>query len=293
LTALRVPFNTIGNGGISALFDAASLTSLTELDLSESGSYGRYGEDPIIESTGLQALAAWPGLARVRSLTLSGNDGGRDGLGALLRSPHVTALKELKVRANELNGQDMHEFAGAQPRLRLDVLNLGENLLRDRGATNLAKASCLTELKVLVLDRCEVGLFGARGLAEAPFLGGLRRLKVNHNSFGWQGLQALLEKQPQMLHTLEMVNNDLGDEAVVRLADAPASNTLQEVDLRMNSLTDRAAETLATSQHLQNLCVLQLDPSQISKWAAAALAGSPLGKRLVASPKDDEEDIPF
>src|SRR5262249_42009511 len=71
LTALRAPSTSIGNGGIGALFDAVSLTSLEELDLSETDSYGRYGEDPIINSTGMELLARWPGLTRLRSLALS------------------------------------------------------------------------------------------------------------------------------------------------------------------------------------------------------------------------------
>src|SRR5262249_23882656 len=50
LTALRLPYNSIGNGAISALFDAVFLKSLTELDLSDTGPRGRYGEDPIIEA---------------------------------------------------------------------------------------------------------------------------------------------------------------------------------------------------------------------------------------------------
>ena len=80
LTALRVPGNSIGNRSIRALSDAVSLNSLAELDLSETGSYGRtrshgrYREDPVIEATDLAALARWPGMARLRSLNLSGNN---------------------------------------------------------------------------------------------------------------------------------------------------------------------------------------------------------------------------
>src|SRR6185437_11460169 len=84
LTALRTPLNFIGNGGVSALFDAVALDSLEELDLSEVGGYGRYGEDPIMEEVGLTALAGWPGMTRLRSLKLSGNDVGQGGVRALL-----------------------------------------------------------------------------------------------------------------------------------------------------------------------------------------------------------------
>jgi uncharacterized protein (TIGR02996 family) len=286
LTALRVPGNSIGNFAIRALFDAASLTSLAELDLSETGSYGRtrrsgrYREDPIIEATDLAALARWSGMARLRSLTLSGNDARRNGLRALLRSAHVTGLKELTLRANGLNGQAMQEFGAARSELQLDVLDLGENLLEDLGAADLALAPCLSELKVLELDQCEMRLSGARWLVNAPFLSSLRRLNVNYNSFGPEGLYRLLEKKPPFLHTLEMVENDLGDEGAAHLAESPGSAALLDVNLARNGLGDQAAQILAKSKPLKSLLVLRLHHNEISKRAAANLAGSPLGKRL-------------
>jgi uncharacterized protein (TIGR02996 family) len=286
LTALRVPCNSIGSRAVSALFDAVSLTSLAELDLSESGSYGRsqrygrYREDPVMEAADLAALARWPGMARLRALTLSGNDTGRRGLRALLRSPHAAGLKALTLRANGLDGQAMQEFGAARAELQLDVLDLGENLLGDVGPSDLALAPCLSELKVLELDRCEFGLSGARWLVNAPFLGSLRRLNVNHNSFAPEGLYRLLEKKPPFLHTLQMVDNDLGDEGAAHLAESPASNTLVVVDLDNNDLTDQAVQALIKSKHLRNLLVLQLSGSSISKEAGLALVRSRLGKQL-------------
>jgi uncharacterized protein (TIGR02996 family) len=280
LTALRVPGNAIGNGGIGALFDAPSLTHLTELDLSGANGYARYAEDPIIESTGLQSLATWPGLTQLRSLALSRNDVGRDGLRALLRSPRRSALRELTLCANSLDGQAMAEFGDTRTEWQLDVLDLGHNLLEDLGAAYLACAPCLRELKVLALNRCELRPAGARQLAKAPFFSSLRQLNVNQNNFGPDGVEALLKKRPQELHTLQMVDNDLYDEGVLRLAASPASDTLLELDLARNGIGDRAAQTMATSKHLRNLLVLRLNYNPISKSAAASLVQSPLGKRL-------------
>jgi uncharacterized protein (TIGR02996 family) len=293
LTALRLPNNDIGDGVISALLEARSLTALAELDLSNTARYGRYGEDPYIDSAAVAALAAWPGLARLRSLNLSGNDVGRDGLRALLRSPHAAGLKVLVFRANQVDGTVMDEFEAARPELQLDVLDLGETLLRDLGPAYLAKAPCLRTLKVLSLDRCEIGLSGARALAGAAFFGGLRRLNVNYNNFGPEGLLALLEKTPPALHTLQMVANDLGDPGVSYLAESAASDTLLEVDLGSNGLGEHAAHALATSKHLRDLLVLRLDDHWMSKSAVAALAGSPLGKRLASLEARHQDEIPF
>jgi uncharacterized protein (TIGR02996 family) len=288
--ALRVPGNTIGNQAISALFDARSLTSLEELDLSETGSYGRtrstrrydrYYEDTVLEATDLRALAGWPGMARLHTLTMSGNNAGRGGLRALLRSRNVTNLKKLVLRANGLDGQAIQEFGAARPELQLDVLDLGENVLGDVGASDLALAPCLSALKVLQLDTCEIHLSGARWLINAPLLGSLRRLNVNHNSFGPEGMYRLLEKKPSLLHTLEMMDNDLGDEGAAHLAESSASNTMLEVNLAHNDLQDQAAKLLGKSKHLKNLLVLRLEDNAIGKSAGMALANSPLGKRLM------------
>src|SRR6185437_11573165 len=276
LTALHTPLNSIGNGGISALFDAVALNSLEELDLSETGSYGRtrsygrydrYREDPVIEATDLATLATWPGMARLRVLTLSGHNVRRRGLRALLTSPHVGGLKELTLRANGLDAQAMKEFGSARPELQLDVLDLGDNLIGDIGASDLAPASCLNELKVLELDRCEIRLSGARWLIYAPFLGSLRRLNVNNNSFGPEGMYRLLEMKPSFLHTLLMVDNDLGDEGAAHLAESPASAGLLEVNLAHNGLRDQAAQALRKSKHLKNLLALWLHDNEISKPA--------------------------
>jgi hypothetical protein len=45
-------------------------------------------------------------------------------------------------------------------------------------------------------------------------------------------------------------------------------------------LGDQAAQILAKSKPLKSLLVLRLHHNEISKRAAANLAGSPLGKRL-------------
>ncbi len=302
LAALRVPGNSIGSQVIRGLSQANTLTSLEELDLSETSSYGRtrrsgrYYEDPVLEATDLTALVNWSGVARLRTLNLSGNAVRRRGLRALLRSPRVSNLKILLLRANELDADAIKEFGSAQSELRLDVLDLGENLVGDVGASDLAFAPCLGELKVLELDQCEIHLSGARWLVNAPFLDSLRQLNVNSNSFGPEGLYRLLEKKPPFLHTLQMADNDIGDEGAAHLAESPGTAALLDVNVAHNGLGDQAAKALTKTKHLKNLLVLRLYDNEISKPAAAALAQSPLGKRLAVLEMEDEEgenDNPF
>ncbi len=176
------------------------------------------------------------------------------------------------------------------PELRLETLNLGENVLKELGAEYIATAPCLRELKALRLDRCEIPLAGARMLAKkASFLDGLRLLDVGHNHFGSPGLAALLEREPPALHTLRMRDNDLFDKGAALLAQSPASNSLLEVDLSQNGLGAAAALALSESPHLRGLVVLRLVDNPINESAAATLAASPLGQRLAVL---ELEDLP-
>jgi uncharacterized protein (TIGR02996 family) len=298
LRVLRLPSNGLGNAGVRALTRAATLTALEELDLSGPGYYESYYDDPILNQAGMEALADWAGLAGLRRLTLEGHDVRRAGLGALLGSPNAAALKELSLRKGRLDGEAMGAFLTAVPGLRLEALDIGNNVLKKAGVEYLAAAPCLGELKALRLDRCEVSLDGAKKLAnEAKFLGGLRRLEVGHNSFGPAGLGALLEREPPALHTLGLRDNDLFDKGAQALAGSPASDVLLEVDLARNGLTHEAARALGESAHLRGLVVLRLTDNPIGAAAAAGLAASPLGKRLgsleFADPPRPDDDYYF
>jgi hypothetical protein len=290
LKALRLPTNNLGNAGILALIGAASLTALTELDLSGRGVSERYNDDPIIRSPGMEALANWAGLATVRSLSLSGNEVGGSNLRVLLDSKHAGALKTLLLRDSRIDGAAMAEFNSASPEFQLETLDLGENVLEAMGAGAAATAPCLRGLKVLRLDRCEIGPAGARWFAQrANFLDGLRQLDVGHNEFGAVGLGALLEREPPFLHTLGLRDNDLLDKGAVLLAGSPASNSLLELDLSQNGLGAAAAKALGESPHLRSLLVLRLRHNAILQ---SPLADSPLGRRLAVLEVEDPA-IPF
>jgi uncharacterized protein (TIGR02996 family) len=281
LKALRLPSNNLGNAGILSIVGAASLSALEEIDLSGRGVAERYTDEPLVRSPGMESLAGWPGLAMVRALTLSGNEFGRAGLRTLLRSPHARALKSLALRGSRLDGQAMAEFHDARRGLKLETLDLGQNVLKAVGAEYIATAPCLRGLKDLRLDRCEIPLDGARLFAKkAVFLGGLRVLDVGHNHFGPTGLEALLQRKPKALHTLGVRDNDLHDEGAELLAASPASNALLEADLSCNGLTVAAARALGSSARLRGLLVLRMADNRLDASAAAALVASRLGQRL-------------
>ena len=294
LKALRVPSNNLGNDGIHSLVRAAALSALEELDLSGRGVSERYQDDPIVRSAGMEALAAWPGLATVRVLNLTGNEFGRVGLRALLRSPHASALKELSVRGGRLDGQAMAEFDTDVRGLRLDTLDVGANLLKDVGAEYVALAPSLKDLKVLRMDACEVTITGAKLLAKkAAFLNDLRVLDVAYNHFRLPGLSALLDRKPPALHTLLMRDNDLGDDGAEHLAGSPATDGLRELDVSGNMMENNAAMYLSEATHLKELVSLRIADNVMKPWAEKALRESPLGKRLAELVLGRGEKIPF
>lgn len=292
LKKLLMPCNGIGNDGIGALQNAESLGALEELDLSDHDTYERYSDDPVIAEKGMCELAEWSGLKHLRSLNLSGNKFTKDGLDALLQSRFIRGLKKLNLRTCDLQSEDLRGFVDAHDGLQLDELDLGDNLLRDAGLAHLADATCLEDLKVLNLDQCEIGVDGMRNLTTGASLANLHMLNLNYNPLGAEGLRTLWRRSHEKLHTLHLVDADIDDNGVSQLADAPASSTLQELDLSRNSCGDKAARALAKAKHLEKLLVLRLNSVELGQHALITLSNSDLGKRLSVLENQDD-DIPF
>jgi uncharacterized protein (TIGR02996 family) len=279
LRTLCLTSNGVGTAGVLSLTNAAAFTKLETLDLTGPGYYESYYDNPLIDLAGMEALADWKGLKSVRSLSLSGSDVRTAGLRRLLQSPHAAGLKSLSLRSGRLDGAAMAEFANANKKLKLETLDLGENVLKDAGAENLSAAKCLSELKILRLDRCEIPEDGAVHLAKtAPFVEGLRVLEAGHNHFGRTGLEALLQRSSTTLHGLGLRNNTLTNRGAALLAESPASNELLELDLGENALTADAAKSLAMTANLRRLMILRIGDNP--KLGYNVLASSPLGQRL-------------
>lgn len=279
LQTLCLMSNGVGTAGVLSLTNAATLKRLETLDLTGPGYYESYYDNPLIDLAGMEALADWEGLQNVRSLSLSGSDVRSEGLRRLLQSPYAAGLKRLSLRSGRLDGAAMAEFANANEKLKLETLDLGENILTDSGAENLAAAKCLSELKTLRIDRCEIPENSAVHFAQtAPFLECLNIMEAGHNHFGGAGLRALLQRSSPTLHTLGLRNNSLMDEGAALLAESAASNELRELDLSDNSLTATSAQSLGAAANLLRLLVLRIgdNPSLDHE----AFASSSLGKRL-------------
>jgi uncharacterized protein (TIGR02996 family) len=287
LAALRLPHHLLRT--VIDLVKTPRLHALRELDLSvptveELGSGGR--DHATLGAADLKRLAAWPGLARLRSLDLSGHLFGAAGLKALLSSPHVVGLKELHLRQISPKAAFAFDaFAKPHPGLSLEVLSLQDNF-DAAGAGKLADSPCLSELKVLNLHQAVEQEPGALyDVVQAPWFDSLHVLDVPYGE-ALPLLEALPARAPANLHTLKLEGSLSGSPplpALRKLADSPASDGLLHLDLSFNSLHEAALQTLAEARGLQSLQALRLrDHCNASPKAVERLEASPLGRRLVS-----------
>ncbi len=225
-------------------------------------------------------LAAWTGLKNVETLTLSGNQMEAADLCTLLSAENARSLKDLSLRNTKLDDDGLRAFLEAAPGLTLHRLDLGQNLFSVDGLRALGSAECLSELKWLAIDRCELAETMGEVLATARFLPTICRLNLDNNYLGQAGLAALLGGEPRELHTLRAANNGLGNEGASLIAHASSSSALIALDLSRNQLDDRAVEAFIASPMVGNLRLLRLTDNPISQGAYRALLQSPGGREL-------------
>lgn len=283
LAALRLPLHLIGDAGISKL-TAAALPALTELDLSvganEALGSGRRTPATATGARGALELAAWPGLARITSLDLSGAKLGRDGLTALLASPYTKALTSLVLRAIPDSDWEMDDSLAAfasGPAGALVELDLSDNDLDGDAAAALSSCRALQRLAVLRIEKVRSRHF--ERLAGAPWIHSLRVL-----SCGESALEPIIEVAPKQLHALRIVAEGTTARELVEKLTAVPLPALTSLDLSAARITDPSLRVLGATASLPNLVAISLAPHghgtpPFTPEGAAELASSPLGLR--------------
>jgi hypothetical protein len=286
LEALRMPLHTLGNGAASKLAKS-TLARLAVLQLSsgvrESYSYsGRSTAGSMTMRAALE-LAAWSGLAKIRSLDVSHAKLGRQGLTALLLSPHAKALESLSVRDVPDGDWDMDDSLAAfesGPASKLVELDIGDNDLDPDGARALAESKALAELKVLRADQMRSKSFDR--LAQARWIDSLRVLICGESALG-----PIAKRSPKQLHTISVIaEGPVVRDIVKLLAQAPLP-ALTTLDLSGTRMGDEGLRKLGQIDTLPNLAAVLLAPrgratrtTTFSDAAAEEFAASPLGKRV-------------
>lgn len=207
----------LGPEGASALFSAARLPSLTELDVS----FNNIGLD------GAVALAEDESLVNLKRLNLGFNDVEDDGVEALAASDAPPSLVSLDLAGNRITAKGAQALSESHGFGSVDQLNLTTNPLGDAGAVALVRGEGLASLTRLNLTNCEISDAGIHKLAVSGAIGGLRALSLGWNLFGDRGVEAI--------------------------AACPDLAALEELDLTGTWIGLAGARALAASRHLIRL----------------------------------------
>jgi hypothetical protein len=252
-----------------------------------------------IGDTGAEALAAWPGLARLEELSLWGCELTTRGLRALaqcpnlqrawrldvgrnpaaeaavpelLASPHLGAVRDLDLSGYTLTPALAELFATATFRTALAELDLSYSTIAEGALAALGRCD-LPALRTLVPDSATFNDDDDFGLlAEADFAGALVELDLSSCKITGS-LDALLWPGTfPRLRVLKFGFAQLSTAAVEQLIEArlPA---LERLDLCSTNLDDDA-ERLARSPLLDTVTELDLQYNAIGLKGARALARS-------------------
>ena len=218
----------------------------------------------VIEPSALEALAADPASANLRSLNLELYGTAAQGLPALFASPHLAKLERFSLAVQE---------GALTPAARLDIVQrLAFPALRElRLSFPESEPSTMEALvRALSSSRLEVlsfsGSWGAEGmacLAGAPWLAGLKRLRALGTRCGARGLTALGQSpHVRNLETL-ILGEELDDQGLAALLESPNFQRLVELDV---SVPENASPALVERLEARvNLPKLWVGPSRLAK----------------------------
>jgi uncharacterized protein (TIGR02996 family) len=232
-------------------------------------------------------IATWPWLARFRRLDTDDSQMDEEPLATLLRSPHLTGLRELRISPYRQGTGAIKAIADNPALAGLTRLTL-EGLWRNGNAvaTTLAEARHLDRLTHLEFGSDGIGPEGAAALARSTILRRVTHLSFDaDNSPGPrisnEGLLALLGSTHLTgLTDLTLRWQDITDESVVTLANSPKVANLVRLSLAINRIGAAGMSALAHSSYLGNLEELHLAGTAPGDDGAEALASGTALSRL-------------
>lgn len=224
-------------------------------------------------------LAASPHLGGLTGLDLGGgNNIGDDGLEALTQAPWFAQLEHLDLWSSGVGAAGMRALADA-PMTRLRHLKVSHNKLRAAGAIALAQAQRWPALEQFEAHGILCGDAGATALAAAPWLAQLKSLSFSRNALTASSAAPLAEalRAAQRLQYLHMDVNSVGGDSVLDLTEI---KTLRFLSLKECGIDDQWAQKAAQSQALGDLRELTLSANPVGLQGARALLMSTRLKRL-------------
>jgi uncharacterized protein (TIGR02996 family) len=128
----------------------------------------------------------------------------------------------------------------------------------------------LGRVRVLDLEKNNLGDGDIDALSRSQHLGGLRGLMLWSNRVGDAGLRSLLGGLP-VLERLDLSANIIGDAGAESLSYSPALGRFRIVDLSANQIGDTGALALAASEYSATLGWIDLAKNPIGTAGQAAL----------------------
>jgi len=234
----------------------------------------------------LEAIAASPYLARVRTLRFTPAPFHHEGLGdhgvaTLLRSPFLTNLRELSLERQRLSNDAIAMLANCPALSGLTSLQIGHNRPNHTFAQSidgdampiLAASPYLHNLTHLDLSHLSLDNAGIEAISHSPTMQCLTDLNVQRCGLGSEGVQSLAaSKHMKQLMRLNLRNNRIGVCGALALANSRHIHHLRVLDLSSNRITDAGVGGLVESQNVRHMLILTLRRNQLGNDAARALA---------------------
>jgi hypothetical protein len=262
IRALDASDQGFGAADIETLVLAPVLAHLRELDLS----HNRFG------TAGLELLLRSGQLAGLRKLNLRMIPLGA-AVGLLLAVPdQLVELETLDVTGTGLNGEGLGMLVLRDPHPALVRLTLDHNPLGARTIHTLGRAPIAARLQELSLVRTRLAMRDALELAHAPArFTALHTLDLSENQLGEQTLQMFARNaQLPALRRLALRGNLIGPEGARALAQGGALDAIEELDLRHCRIGAAGAIALTATNALpalRRVIILREDVAQ-NGWEA-------------------------
>ena len=135
---------------------------------------------------------------------------------------------------------------------------------------HLAQCDFLSAVRILDLENNQLENRDLAALADSPHLPALRTLYLWCNRIGDEGLCSLVSGQLQ-LEQLDLSNNLLNNDGVIRLADSLFFDRLRRLVLSSNRIGDPGGSALAAAPYGRQLVSLDLSKNSLSAEVMAAL----------------------
>ncbi len=264
LESLSYANNKIGTAGCVHLAKA-KLPTLRSLDLSRNE----------VGSEGLAALGASKTLTGLCELTLSDFDQTPAMLDGLAGTPLLSRLEALRWTGDSEDGGAMLPRLFALEGFQgLRVLEVTYQGLVDDDLLALASLENST-LETLKIENAKFTKKGIEALAKSAALANLTVLELSSCGLDDAAATTLL-RSPHLknLRRLGLSGDAVGDAVVDAVLNAPYAKSLKRLSLYETSVGDAGAQAIAKSKSLSTLDYLELSQTKIGDNGATAIAGA-------------------